>query len=68
MANLAKPFERSEFKVAQIDATDNYGKFVIEPLERGYGLTIGRISGHRDVLYRICGCRMDWCRQTVVPG
>ena len=41
MANLAKPFERSEFKVAQIDATDNYGKFVIEPLERGYGLTIG---------------------------
>ncbi len=41
MANLAKPFERSAFKVAQIDASDNYGKFVIEPLERGYGLTIG---------------------------
>ena len=41
MANLAKPFERVSFKVAQIDASDNYGKFVIEPLERGYGLTIG---------------------------
>ena len=41
MANLAKPFERPEFKVAQIDASDNYGRFVIEPLERGYGLTIG---------------------------
>ena len=41
MANLAKPFERSSFKVAQIDASDNYGKFVIEPLERGYGLTLG---------------------------
>ena len=41
MANLAKPFERPEFKVAQIDASDNYGRFVIEPLERGYGLTLG---------------------------
>lgn len=41
MANLAKPFERTSFKVAQIDSSDNYGKFVIEPLERGYGLTIG---------------------------
>ena len=41
MANLAKPFERAEFKVAQIDASDNYGRFIIEPLERGYGLTIG---------------------------
>ena len=41
MANLAKPFERVSFKVAQIDSSDNYGKFVIEPLERGYGLTIG---------------------------
>ena len=41
MSNLAKPFEKVEFKVAQIDASDNYGKFVIEPLERGYGLTIG---------------------------
>ena len=41
MANLAKPFERVSFKVAQIDASDNYGKFVVEPLERGYGLTVG---------------------------
>lgn len=41
MSNLAKPFEKTAFKVAQIDEKDNYGKFVIEPLERGYGLTIG---------------------------
>lgn len=41
MANLAKPFEQVAFKVAQIDASENYGKFVIEPLERGYGLTVG---------------------------
>jgi len=41
MSTLAKPFEPTAFKVAQVDADSNYGKFVIEPLERGYGLTIG---------------------------
>ncbi len=41
MAKLANPFEKSDFKVAKVDENDNYGKFVIEPLERGYGLTIG---------------------------
>ena len=41
MSNLAKPFEKTAFKVALIDEKDNYGKFVIEPLERGYGLTLG---------------------------
>ena len=41
MANLAKPFQRTAFKVASVSEEDNYGKFVIEPLERGYGLTLG---------------------------
>lgn len=41
MPNLAKPFEQVSFKIAHIDESENYGKFVIEPLERGYGLTIG---------------------------
>ena len=41
MANLAKPFQRTAFSVAKIVEEDNYGKFVIEPLDRGYGLTIG---------------------------
>ncbi len=41
MANLAKPFQRTAFKVAKVVEEDNYGKFVIEPLDRGYGLTIG---------------------------
>ncbi|HOC80552.1 MAG TPA: DNA-directed RNA polymerase subunit alpha, partial [Bacilli bacterium] len=29
------------FKTAIVDSTSNYGKFVIEPLERGFGLTVG---------------------------
>lgn len=36
-----KKFEKPEFKIAVYDATSNTGKFVIEPLERGFGLTLG---------------------------
>lgn len=34
-------FERAQFKVSEFDETTHYGKFVIEPLERGFGTTIG---------------------------
>lgn len=36
-----KKFEKPSFKVATFDTTHNYGKFVIEPLERGFGMTLG---------------------------
>lgn len=34
-------FERARFEIKDIDETKNYGKFVIEPLERGFGTTLG---------------------------
>ena len=34
-------FEKANFNIANDDETDNYGKFVIEPLERGFGTTLG---------------------------
>ncbi len=34
-------FERANFEVKEYVETDHYGKFVIEPLERGFGTTIG---------------------------
>jgi DNA-directed RNA polymerase subunit alpha len=34
-------FERADFKVLEYVESDHYGKFVIEPLERGFGTTIG---------------------------
>ena len=34
-------FERPTFKVSEYVESDNYGKFVISPLERGFGTTIG---------------------------
>lgn len=34
-------FERALFQVSEFDESAHYGKFVIEPLERGFGTTIG---------------------------
>ena len=34
-------FERPSIKCLEIDNDSNYAKFVCEPLERGYGITIG---------------------------
>lgn len=34
-------FERAEFEVKEYVESDNYGKFVLAPLERGFGTTIG---------------------------
>lgn len=34
-------FEKPNIKCLEIDKANNYGKFVCEPLERGYGITIG---------------------------
>ena len=34
-------FEKPEYKVKEYVESDNYGKFEIEPLERGFGTTLG---------------------------
>ena len=34
-------FERPNLEVAEISEDKKYGKFVVEPLERGYGITLG---------------------------
>jgi len=34
-------FEKPEYKMTDYIEGNNYGKFVLEPLERGFGLTIG---------------------------
>ena len=34
-------FEKPEFKVTEYIESNNYGKFEIEPLERGFGTTLG---------------------------
>ena len=34
-------FEKPEYKVTEYEETSNYGKFELEPLEKGFGLTLG---------------------------
>lgn len=34
-------FERAKFDITESDESENYAKFVIEPLERGFGTTLG---------------------------
>ena len=34
-------FEKANFNIDRYDETENYGRFVIEPLERGFGTTLG---------------------------
>ena len=48
-------FEKPNIKCLEIDKDGNYAKFVCEPLERGYGVTIGN-SLRRILLSSLPGC------------
>ena len=48
-------FEKPNIECLEIDETNNYAKFVCEPLERGYGVTIGN-SLRRIMLSSLPGC------------
>ena len=34
-------FEKPRIEIAEISEDNKYGRFVVEPLERGYGTTLG---------------------------
>ena len=48
-------FEKPNIECLQIDEKNNYAKFVCEPLERGYGVTLGN-SLRRILLSSLPGC------------
>ena len=48
-------FEKPNIECLEIDDANNYAKFVCEPLERGYGVTIGN-SLRRIMLSSLPGC------------
>ncbi len=48
-------FEKPNIECLEMDNTNNYAKFVCEPLERGYGVTIGN-SLRRILLSSLPGC------------
>ena len=51
-------FERPNIEVAEISEDKKYGKFVVEPLERGYGTTLGN-SLRRIMLSSLPGCAVS---------
>ena len=51
-------FERPNIEVAEISEDKKYGKFVVEPLERGYGITLGN-SLRRIMLSSLPGCAVS---------
>jgi len=57
MKIIANPFIKTAFTINEIDSEKNYGKFVIEPLERGFGQTIGN-SLRRVLLSSLPGASM----------
>ena len=48
-------FEKPNIECLEVDDNKNYAKFVCEPLERGYGVTIGN-SLRRILLSSLTGC------------
>ena len=48
-------FEKPNIECLEVNETNNYAKFVCEPLERGYGVTIGN-SLRRILLSSLPGC------------
>ena len=48
-------FEKPNIECLEVDETNNYARFVCEPLERGYGVTIGN-SLRRILLSSLPGC------------
>ena len=58
MENLTKP---DKAKAEEATFNDNYGKFIIEPLEKGYGQTLGN-SMRRTLLSTLRGFAITWIK------
>lgn len=55
MSNLVTP------RVECVESTSSYGRFIAEPLERGFGITLGN-SLRRVLLSSLLGAAVNWVR------
>ena len=67
-------FEKPEYKITEYIESNHYGKFELEPLERGFGTTIGNAL-RRVLLSSLEGTAVTSCRiegitheYTAIPG
>ena len=51
-------FEKPRIEIAELSEDNRYGRFVVEPLERGYGTTLGN-SLRRIMLSSLPGCAVS---------
>ena len=58
---LAHPFEESKFTITFENEEEHYAKIVCEPLERGFGLTLG------NAMRRVLLSLRSWLRVTIMP-
>lgn len=58
-------FERPGIKITEISDDNKYGRFVVNPLERGYGITLGT-SLRRIMLSSLPGCAVSRVKITGV--
>ena len=56
-------FEKPNIEIAEISEDKKYGKFVVEPLERGYGTTLGN-SLRRIMLSSLPGAAVSQVKST----
>ena len=54
-------FEKPRIEIAEISEDNRYGKFVVEPLERGYGTTLGN-SLRRIMLSSLPGSAVSYVK------
>ena len=57
-------FNKPKIEIAEISEDKKYGKFVVEPLERGYGTTLGN-SLRRIMLSSLPGAAVSQVRLMV---
>ena len=60
-------FEKPRIEIAEISEDKKYGRFVVEPLERGYGTTLGN-SLRRIMLSSLPGSAVSQIKIDGVPG
>ena len=54
-------FKKPRIEIAEISEDKRYGRFVVEPLERGYGTTLGN-SLRRIMLSSLPGAAVCWVK------
>lgn len=52
-------FEKPKIEIKEMSEDNRYGKFVVEPLERGYGITLGNSLRRHAVFASGCSCQSD---------